>query len=186
VSKETRTCLIAKTFTKGSLKRLRKNDRSLRTLLLSRLALEAVEEGESLSGGQLLFPAVMGGHLNLDNWRARVRYPALNKAGLERRPPYQLRRTFATLGLASGASIVWISRYMGHADIRTTLHHYAPSLPETERRNLDLLDAFATRSKDARVTSVSREPSHRPPGHGAKRIRTADLLGSAVTVASLP
>lgn len=155
VSVEARTCLIDKTFTKGKLIRLAKNEHSLRTLLLSRIALDAVEEGESLSDRRLLFPAAMGGHLNLDNWRRRIWYPALDKAGLERRPPYQLRHTFATLGLASGASIEWISRYMGHADIRTTLRHYARFLPETETRNLDLLDAFAAQSSASRVTSVS-------------------------------
>ena len=104
----------------------------------------------------------MGGYLNLDDWRRRFWYPALDKTGLERRPPYQLRHTFATLALASGASIEWVSRYMGHADIRTTLRYYARFLPETETRNLDLLDAFAARSTDARVTSVSPEPSHQP------------------------
>jgi integrase len=119
------------------------------------MALDAVEESETLSGGRLLFPAVMGSYLNLDNWRRRIWYPALDKAGLERRPPYQLRHTFATLGLASGASIEWISRYMGHADIRTTLRHYARFLPETETRNLDLLDAFAAQSSVSHVTSVS-------------------------------
>ena len=131
VSEEARTCLIDKTFTKGTLIRLAKNDHSLRTLLLSRLALDASKRREP-SDGRLLFPAAMGGHLNLDNWRRRVWYPALDKAGLERRPPYQLRHTFATLGLASGASIEWISRYMGHADIRTTLRSLR-SIPSGNR-----------------------------------------------------
>ena len=143
----TRTCLIEKTFTKGTLSRLAKNDHSRRTILLPALAMEAIEEAESHSAGRLLFPAAMGGHLNLDNWRKRVWYPALDKAGLERRPPYQLRHTFATLSLAAGASIEWISRYMGHSDIRATLRYYARFLPETETRNLALLDAFAARSE---------------------------------------
>ena len=43
-------------------------------------------------------------------------------------------------------SIEWISRYMGHSDIRTTLRYYARFLPETETRNLTLLNAFAARS----------------------------------------
>ena len=98
--------------------------------------------------GRLLFPGAMGGYLNLCNWRKRVWYPPLDKAGLERRPPYQLRHTFATLSLAAGASIEWISRYMGHSDIRTTLRYYARFLPETETRNLALLDQFAARSEN--------------------------------------
>ena len=158
VSAEVRTCLIDKTFTKGALHRLAKNDHSLRTIRLSHVAMDAVEQGRCLSAGRLLFPAAMGGYVNLDNWRKRVWYPALDKAGLQRRPPYQLRHTFATLSLAAGASIEWISRYMGHSDIRTTLRFYARFLPETETRNLDLLDAFVAQSTTRSVTSVSLEP----------------------------
>ena len=44
---------------------------------------------------------------------------------------------------------------MGHADIRTTLRHYARFLPQTETRNLDLLDAFAAQSSGSRVANVS-------------------------------
>ena len=115
----------------------------------------AVEQAEEWSDGPLLFPAAMGGHINLDNWRRRVWYPALDRVGLERRPPYSLRHTFATLALAAGASIEWISRYMGHADIRTTLRHYIRFLPETETRTLDRLDSEVARSRGACVTSVS-------------------------------
>jgi integrase len=167
VSVEARTCLIEKTFTKGALHRLAKNDHSLRTILLSGVAMEAVEEAESLANGRPLFPAAMGGYLNLDNWRKRVWYPALDSAGLERRPPYQLRHTFATLSLAAGAGIEWISRYMGHSDIRTTLRYYARFLPETETRNLDLVDSLAARSGFRRVTSVSLKP-------GAVRLDAAE------------
>jgi integrase len=158
VSKGARTCLIEKTFTKGTLTRLAKNEHSRRTILLPSLAVTAVEEAQWHSPGRLLFPAAMGGYLNLGNWRKRIWYPALDKAGLERRPPYQLRHTFATLSLAAGASIEWISRYMGHSDIRTTLRYYARFLPETDTRNLDLLDAFAAQCTASRVTNVSSEP----------------------------
>jgi integrase len=72
-----------------------------------------------------------------------VWYPALHSAELERRPLYQMRHTYATLALAAGARIEWVSRQMGHRDIRTTLRFYATFLPEVDERNVSLLDAFS-------------------------------------------
>jgi integrase len=48
----------------------------------------------------LLFPAPEGGYVNLDNFRARDWYEALDAAGMARRGPYHLRHTFATAALA--------------------------------------------------------------------------------------
>lgn len=168
MSKAARTCLIEKTFTKGSLARLAKTERSLRTITLSETALSAVEEAEAWSNGPLLFPAAMGGHINLDNWRRRVWYPALDRVGLERRPPYALRHTFATLALTPGATIEWVSRYMGHADIRTTLRHYVRFLPEIDTRNLERLDSDVARFRSGCVTSVS-------PSNGLLALGGAEL-----------
>lgn len=66
-----------------------------------------------------------------------------------------MRHSFATLGLAAGAPIEWISKHMGHSDIRTTLRYYARFLPETDTRNIDILNAYATRTISGRVTVVS-------------------------------
>ena len=62
--------------------------------------------------------------------------------GVEGRPPYQCRHTFATLALAAGADVYWVSRQLGHADIGTTLKHYARFLPDVQERNLGLLNAY--------------------------------------------
>src|SRR5205823_11270221 len=83
---------------------------------------------------------------------ARPPYPALDGAELERRPLYQMRHTYATLALAAGARIEWVSRQMGHRDIRTTLRFYARFVPEVDARNLAALDAFA----DARAKAEAR------------------------------
>jgi hypothetical protein len=107
--------------------------------------MEAIDEAESHAAGRLLFPGAMGGHLNLGNWRKRVWYPALDKAGLKRRPPYQLRHTFATLSLATGR----IQRVIG---------------------------AGSSLVQPARTAY---------PSDGAKRIRTADLLGAIQALSQL-
>lgn len=53
----------------------------------------------------LLFPAQMGSFIDLDKWRLREWYPALEAAGIERRGPYQLRHTFATEAAALGKNL---------------------------------------------------------------------------------
>jgi integrase len=75
--------------------------------------------------------------------RRSVWKKALETAGLEHRPLYQCRHTFATLALAAGADLYWVSKQLGHANIATTLKHYARFLPAVDERNLKLLDEFA-------------------------------------------
>ena len=156
IKDDVQACVIDKTFTKGTLTKLGKTDGSLRTISLSALAMQAADEARSNSRAELLFPAEMGGYINLGNWRKRVWYPALQRAGVAPRPPSQMRHSFATLGLAAGAPIEWISKHMGHSDIRTTLRYYARFLPETDTRNVDILDDYATRTISRRVTDVSQ------------------------------
>jgi integrase len=52
-----------------------------------------------------------------------------------------MRDTFATLSLADGAPLEWISEQMGHSEIDTTRKHYARWLPSADTRILDALDA---------------------------------------------
>ncbi len=87
-----------------------------------------------------VFPATEGGYVSLSNWRRRVWYPALERSGLERRPLYQMRHTFATLALAAGMPIDFVSRQSGHTDIRTTLRFYARYIPALEERHLAMLN----------------------------------------------
>ena len=95
-----------------------------------------------LDGSELVFKAPKGGPISLRNFRRRAWYKALADAGVERRPPYQCRHTFATLALAAGADVYWVSRQLGHTNIGTTLKHYARFLPEIQERNLGLLNSY--------------------------------------------
>ena len=52
-----------------------------------------------------------------------------------------MRDTFATLTLADGAPLEWVSEQMGHSDINTTRKHYARWLPSADDRILDSLNA---------------------------------------------
>jgi integrase len=65
----------------------------------------------------------------------------LDKAGLRRRGPHQMRHTFASLLLQAGEPITYVSRQMGHKDSAITLRVYAHWLPEAgARKGVDQLD----------------------------------------------
>jgi integrase len=86
----------------------------------------------------LLFPAPAGGYIDLDNWRLRSWYPALEAAGFERRGPYNLRHTFATEALAAGMSIFQLARLMG-ASVKTIDKHYGHLAHDSEDALRELL-----------------------------------------------
>ena len=85
-----------------------------------------------------VFPGDKGGSLNLNNWRNRIWYPALEAAGLERRGPYQLRHTFASEALHHGVSIYELRRLMG-ASIEMIERHYGHLVRESEDKLRELL-----------------------------------------------
>lgn len=64
-------------------------------------------------------------------WRKHQWPRALDNAGLARRPPYQMRHTFATLALKAGVPIDNVSKAMGHSSIEITMRYYAKYLPAT-------------------------------------------------------
>lgn len=51
-----------------------------------------------------------------------------------------MRHSFATLGLADGLPLEWISKQMGHTDISLTARRYAQWLPKADQRWLDVAD----------------------------------------------
>lgn len=73
----------------------------------------------------------------------RVLKPALEKAGLEPIRWHDLRHTFASLLIASGANITFISRQLGHASSQITLSCYGHLLDREEqaRRTRAMLEA---------------------------------------------
>src|SRR5262249_49088562 len=87
----------------------------------------------------LLFPASRGGYVQLDTWRNRDWYPALEAAGIDKRGPYHLRHTFATEALAGGVSIFELARLMGTSVkmIDKTYGHLARDSEDAIRARLE-------------------------------------------------
>ncbi len=81
----------------------------------------------------LLFPNEQGQALDPDNLRKRTWLPALAKAGLGHYEIKALRHTFASVLVAQGHDIVYVSRMLGHANAAFTLRVYAHLMPNQRR-----------------------------------------------------
>jgi integrase len=105
---------------------------------------------------QLVFAGEAGGILNLHSWRGKTWKRALERAGVPYREPYGMRDSYATLNLADGAPLEWISEQMGHAEIDTTRRHYARWKEEREYAILDSLNAARSQTGQKADTSEAQ------------------------------
>ena len=94
---------------------------------------------------KLLFSAQQGGYINLDNWRTREWYPALEAAAVDKRGPYHLRHTFATEALANGMPLFQLTRVMG-ASVKTIEKHYGHLAHDSEEQIYAVLNTRRRRS----------------------------------------
>jgi integrase len=145
VDVEARRVSVHKTVYEGEASEATKTSGSRRDVALSTLALEALESLRLLypdaAPDDVVFPGERGRYMNpLAFRRDRWRY-ALEDAGLRHRRVYECRHTFASLALASGADLGWVSQQLGHASMTITLSTYARYLPKAHERALDFLDA---------------------------------------------
>lgn len=62
--------------------------------------------------------------------RERLWRPALKKAGVRYRRPYQTRHTYASMLLMAGEHIMWVSRQLGHKDWGFTARVYSRFMPD--------------------------------------------------------
>jgi integrase len=56
--------------------------------------------------------------------------PALKKAGVRYRRPYQTRHTYASMMLTAGESPIWLANQMGHADTGMIFRIYGRLIPD--------------------------------------------------------
>lgn len=78
-----------------------------------------------------------------------VWHPALVAAGLEKRPPYSLRHTFAYWSLRAGVPIATVAREMGHASTEQTFRVYGGWCAEMGEGAAALRESWASGTDEA-------------------------------------
>lgn len=130
-----------------------KTDTSKRTVTLFPSLVEMLREHrrEALARGHaspesFVFASEVGTPLHFRNVGRRGLDTALARAGIDGTPKlrfHDLRHTFASLLIAQGATILWVSRQMGHSKPSITLDVYGHlfQAEEHEQRHSDRMEA---------------------------------------------
>jgi integrase len=139
VDRDGQAVTVQRRYADGVLTGYPKTQRSRRRVPLTKRALDAHAALPPGIDSPLLFPAVRDGYVQLDTWRNREWYPALEAAGIAKRGPYHQRHTFATEALAAGVSIFELARLIGTSvkEIDKTYGHLARDSEAAIRARLD-------------------------------------------------
>jgi integrase len=105
----------------------------------------------------LVFPNEVGRPLSHSNLLSRGFYPALRRAGLRRVRFHDLRHSYASMMLASGADVVRVSRLLGHASPTVTLSVYAHQLPTQHYASVDGLAKLVYGQREPQAPASSTE-----------------------------
>jgi integrase len=137
--------VIKHSFTKHDGEHLTKTPGSARAVDLRPQVVRALKEQQTSSRlkTDFVFCSSVGGPLDRDNLMNRVWYPALKRAGIRERKPYQTRHTFATLALSAGEAIGWMFKQMGHSNTKMIIDHYYRFIPNLTRQDGSAFDKAA-------------------------------------------
>jgi integrase len=113
-----------------------------RTFTAPRFLIDALAEhvAQYPTDTGLVFSAPDGGALRPDNFRRREFRPAVERAGLGKLSPHDLRHTAASTLAAQGASATEIAARLGHANASVTQRVYMHLLAARDERLADLQD----------------------------------------------
>ena len=148
VDREAGIIHVRRVYTDGREKLYGKQRGSLRTVPLPLRAAQALAEHPARLDTRLVFPGVRGGYLNLNEWRRDEWTPAVRATGLEHRPPYALRHTFASFSIAAGVSLFELARFMG-TSVDQIDRTYGHLLPDSLERARGALDTFVSNAAEA-------------------------------------
>ncbi len=80
-----------------------------------------------------------------------VWYKLLKKTGLKKRVIYNTRHTFAINTIQAGVNIAYVSKILGHKNIKETLETYAKLLPEEHLKLTRQIDPFTDSLTDTDI-----------------------------------
>lgn len=114
-----------------------KTDGSQRDIQMSQPVFDALKLQHEATGkvSEYVFCNMLGAPLDNKNFSDRIWYPLLRHLGLNKRRPYQMRHTAATLWLASGEAPEWIARQLGHTSTEMLFRVYSRYVPNLTRQD---------------------------------------------------
>jgi integrase len=111
-----------------------KNKNSIRDVDLRPQVIDALKRHRSRTGLLDKWVFMFHGRVQFNSHSMRSEISRILRLhGVKRRPPRHIRHTFATLHIAAGESITWVSRMLGHADVTITLKRYNRFVPNLTR-----------------------------------------------------
>jgi integrase len=168
------------TTTKSKKSRRVDMSRELRRTLIElrdKRLLDSFLKGKNDISSELVFLSPDGMILDPDNLYHRYFQPVLTKAGLRRIRLHDLRHTFGSLLIQSGASIVYVKEQMGHSSIQVTVDIYGHLIPGANVSFVDRLDEMPTREE--KTTPQQNATQAQLPEESETEIpaEVADLIG---------
>jgi integrase len=168
------------TTTKSKKSRRVDLSRELRRVLLElrdKRLLEAFLKGKNDISDELVFPSPDGAILDPDNLYHRFFLPVLTKAGIRKIRLHDLRHTFGSLLIQSGASIVYVKEQMGHSSIQVTVDTYGHLIPSANVSFVDKLDELP-KQEEKTTLHQSAPGAHQAQNEPEPEIaEVADLIG---------
>ena len=134
-----------------------------------------------------VFASPDGMILDPDNLYHRYFIPVLEESGIRKIRLHDLRHTFGSLLIQSGASIVYVKEQMGHSSIQVTVDTYGHLIPGADVSYVDRLDRRSSqepvseRQPSATPAQLDEIPKIEIPSYvidsigGGGQDRTADL-----------
>src|SRR5262249_287944 len=122
--------------------------RSLLELRDERLVKAFAENKPGISG-ELVFPSEPGTPMVMDNFTEPVFKPLLTKAGLRSIRFHDLRHTFGSLLIQTGASLAYVRDQMGHSSIQVTVDVFGHLIPGASISFVDQLDEQSSPGQSA-------------------------------------
>lgn len=124
----------------------RRGTRDVKLLAPALDALAAQKKHSYLAGGAVFINPLNGAPWSGDQAiRSSAWIPALRKAGVRYRNPYQTRHTYASMMLTSGESPIWVAQQMGHSDTAMIFRNYGrwikDAAPEAGNKAVEMFSA---------------------------------------------
>jgi integrase len=149
-----------------------KTRQAMRGVILVPALAEALQshfaESRFTNADDYVFASVVGTPLYGRNISPRALAPALKRAGIEPLRWHDLRHCFASLLIAGGANVAFVSRQLGHGSPDITLRVYAHLFDRAEQ---------AQRTRDLLEATIGEGGSRaKRPGDGDGRLDRSELL----------